>query len=869
MNQENKITLAQLKKIRSLYQSGKDESDLTPQDLSLLDTAIQYFGSQYDFSDYQGFLGRFSLTDITAEIDSQDQESDNIPKKDVLETTVPVELESLLGEYRKNQSLTESETLIQSSSKSVAEQVKIALAHRNIINQIKNRQQSQPSSSDVSTDPHTALVMLGSPKSESYTDALSSSFAATRQIASTYTDFSKLSPLVQDQLITSTVDLNLAGLKDLDTAIQISALQLNTKDLDQTTKTGLGNISSEYVSDVYQKTQQLLEIAQETEGKIILNQEKIKTLLEQGKTAEAKSLIETNKNLSSYLSDQQTIFKDSLSEAKTAFKDYETSRQTRLSKDPDLIDLIDRANKNISSIHDRLEKNGVTPHIYTPLDDALLLEKAIRKDMPGELRPNAGYAAEYAATLISHPKAQSQDLSPQAILLYGKNLTPDLLEKAQKFAEQNPNSALGALYKTRSDIFKTAETQLRKIAGSPIGKEITSIKGGLGNIFNRVSGYFSKISDKIPGGFGNIIRIVQDPWGALKSWAGRKAGEYLVRRLVQNIGNEALKKGAEMLLKNGLKESTKKLAQQAIAKVAAKIGLKVALQAGSQIANVVPGLGLLIAAAIEVAFWLGEKLFGAFKRLAISIYGEEIKVRDLLALPLLGASAVSSTVVSATSSIVSILAISTVLGFMLYVTSFAVAPLISTLVQLESTTSTSGGIANGCANTQGIFVSQRDPSWSGTFCQKCDTAGSCNIGGSGCGSASMTIILKSFGLDKNVIDVWHTQHSIGGYVYDSDTPPYKECGTDNNNSLGILTGNGLSVTDIGTDFIEADSVLANCGLILATGGLACNGGYCGHLLVIVGHNGNQITTMDPWMGENYIHTLESTYKPYRMWAVVP
>lgn len=133
----------------------------------------------------------------------------------------------------------------------------------------------------------------------------------------------------------------------------------------------------------------------------------------------------------------------------------------------------------------------------------------------------------------------------------------------------------------------------------------------------------------------------------------------------------------------------------------------------------------------------------------------------------------------------------------------------------------------------------------------------------------MTMILNSFGLSDSVVNVWNQQHGLGGYVYTSGAP-YQGCMGDNNNSLKILTERGLSVTDIGTNMDEADRVLSSCGLILASGRVSCRqSGGCGHLLVIAGHQGGEITTLDPWYGENYVHTLNGTYTISRMWAVVP
>ena len=336
------------------------------------------------------------------------------------------------------------------------------------------------------------------------------------------------------------------------------------------------------------------------------------------------------------------------------------------------------------------------------MDDAQLLEQAIRKDMPGVLLSHAGYEAEYAAALISHPKTQDPNLSPQAVLLYGKELTPTLLAKARRFALKNPDSALGKLLKTRKDIFDSAGSQLRKIATSPLGKEISQVSTGIGKVYQSVSGFYGKISDKI-GSLGTVFRVVSNPWGALRSWAGRQAGQLILKRIVQHLSNETLKKGAELLLKNGLKATVKKLVAEAVAKAAIKLGIKTAtkltLEAAAQAANVVPGLGLIIAVAIEVIWWIGEKTIGyakkVFDNISVSLYGEKIKARDLLAIPAAGiATAVGGVITffgtlatataTAAGSAVTIIITGSIIGIFFYITSIAVAPLLSTLVQLES-----------------------------------------------------------------------------------------------------------------------------------------------------------------------------------------
>lgn len=897
--------------IRSLeisipYFSIKTES-LTPSDQKILSKAYGLYlkyceallGYEVDprIEDVVSFQKLVKISEIgnliskLTELNSAEQEK---PKEQ--EASIPPELESLVAEYEKNKALLESEEIKSNSQRSVAEQVKIAIAHSKIKQKALLNKQKRQARGEKFQDADKVLISLGSPKSDSKKTALAASYAAVREVALTYESFLKLSVEAQNRIIEEAVELNSICVTNIDVAIQSASLLINISDLSAEDQKNLSKISSNFVHSVYdavntQTTQAATLTAQIAENEIILLKyaEEVKQNIVvdlEIKLIQIKTLTETNQKLAQKIENlpkQLDVFVDNQA---VAFQEFNKDCQTRLSKDPDTLDRIELANNVFISIHSNLENNGVQPRLFSSLDDAALLEAAIRHNMPGELNAHAGYQAEMAAALVNNPKTQDPDIIHHDIpIFYGKGLTPTLLAKARLFAINNPESELGKLFKSNKELFDAAGTQIRRIANSPLGKEITKVPVVLGKFANTpigkninkiitgwtkltqpVTKFFSKISDKFPVVFGNIFRIVEDPIGAVRSWVGKKVGDYVVKKILSSTaGKAAIKAGTKIAT-----ELTKKGLGKALSKLAVSIGAKFGLAA--------TGVG-----AIPAIIWLvGDIILSVIKgtvnvvqKVAVSVYGEKIKTRDVLIVPVVGAVTVvavffskfRTATASAASSAATTLVLGVLVGFFFYVTSIVVAPLISTLVQLESIPAVN--TVTGCANTQGIFVSQRDPAWSGVFCTRCDTKGSCNIGGSGCGSASMTIILNAFGLNKSVIDIWHAQHDAGGYVYGNPTPPFGSCGTDNNNSLKMLTENGLSVTDIGTDYAEADSVLANCGLILATGGLACNAGYCGHLLVIVGHAGNQITTMDPWMGENYIHTIDSSYKPYRMWAVVP
>ena len=669
-----------------------------------------------------------SLISKLTELNNQEEEKEKT-KEQV--TSIPPELQSLVAEYEQNKTLLESEEIKSNSQKSVAEQVKIAIAHKKIMDLALANKEGRITKGEKFQKTEDILVSLGSPKSQSATEALSSSYKVVKQVAFTYSGFSKLSHEVQNEIISSAVDLNTVCVSDIDTAIQASVLQLNLSSLEEADKNILATIPGGFVSSVYHEIITENQKTTDYNTQISANEENIIKLQREGKNEKVLAIIEENQHLQAFIDEQSTRLTNKIARMSDLYKDFEKSREARLSSDPDLKDAIETANYTIASIQNNLRNNGVTPHLFTPADDAQLLEQAFRQDNPGILRPNAGYKAEYAAALINSPATQDQNLSPQAILLAGKGLTPNMIAHAREFAIKNPDSSLGKLYKTRKDLFDSIGVQIRKITSSPLGKEINAARTGLGKIIDNGSKFFGKISDKIPGGFGNAIRVIQDPFGSMRSWAGRKAGELILKRISQSLTNETLKKGAQVLLQGGLKETIKKLTAEAATKLAlkvgAKVGLKLGLETAAQAANVIPGLGIVIAVAIDVLFWLGEKAGNIIKNISQSIYGEEVKARDLLAIPAAGAAAAISGVTAvvvtlstatyiAAKSAVGTIALGTTIGIFFYITSIVMAPLISTLVQLETQPRAIVNCANMLWPFEGSYAITQGPNQISTGC---------------------------------------------------------------------------------------------------------------------------------------------------------
>lgn len=174
-----------------------------------------------------------------------------------------------------------------------------------------------------------------------------------------------------------------------------------------------------------------------------------------------------------------------------------------------------------------------------------------------------------------------------------------------------------------------------------------------------------------------------------------------------------------------------------------------------------------------------------------------------------------------------------------------------------------GQVTLVCPSFANAHVYQMDPSWASTTCAVvnpdpnpavCTAPNTtCTIGASGCGSATMTEILNAFGLQKSIKEVWDQQHKIGGYLY---TKPGEapSCETDNDKSFGVLTSAGLSYSRVGVD--ELKKIFSappdptrpqDCKRIVYASGWEkfANSGPSGHIVAIIGVQGNDVIALDP------------------------
>ena len=594
----------------------------------------------------------------------QQEETSAKPVKET--SSVPPEVEAMVEEYRQNQDRLNEEEIASKAHRTVAEQVKIAFSHAKIRERVLANRLEREKAGEKFRDSNQTIVDLASPKDKTIEAVLAPSYKAVERTAYAYSGFFTLSPEIQKQIIDKAVELNTIGITDINVAIQTASLQL-----------GVSYLSSSFVSEVAEELDNIDLQTKELEDKLSQNESAIDTLrakaiLTESEQQQLNRLLQENSSLTSNLETTNTRhleFADSRSER---FAKYNSEIDDRQKKDQDLQELSAAANNKISSIHNTLLQRGVTPRIPSDLDKMNQLVAALQKDIPG-INQSASYEGAFSAATIGGSQGM-------VILAYSRGVTGAVLRQAERFAAANPNSATAKFLNNNQKVFQAARRSIRQLESSKLGSDILQTVS---------RGY-------------QVIGIVTNPVGALKSWAGKKAGEQFRQRISEKIGNVVLKNASEVLLKEGFKDGVKTLASQATAKMVAKAATWAALKLGISLSAetlnaILPGLGVIVDIVLQVIIWVIEKTIGAayngFQNLMVNVYGEKLKARDIIA-PIVifgGAIAAASaffrgvTFFGRTLQIAAVSAVGIIIAMGIYtVFVFLTAPMLSTLVQLDS-----------------------------------------------------------------------------------------------------------------------------------------------------------------------------------------
>ena len=382
------------------------------------------------------------------------------------------------------------------------------------------------------------------------------------------------------------------------------------------------------------------------------------------------------------------------------------SKVTSINNDPsDISDPLIIEVKKLKEIENNSKAIEISHTLTTTISDTQIdqLTHTINQLDPKILQSSTLTGEQAAAIIEQFP---NNTLSPQVVKLYDQGLKTETWTKIY----QNPKTKQ-IISSKQSHLIRQ---QLRVLDNSKLGQEINKPLTGSARRFQT---FVNKVSGKLPSRFTKPLKFILNPSKSIKGLIGKRAGKLMGRKIykafAKKVTNKTARLVAKTLLRQGLKQGSKALI---------KLGLRGALLAGEAAVSAT-GVGLIVVVAFEAVAFIGKKVIGGIQSIAKSIWGEKIKSRDLLAFPLAGLAGLSTLLaglgaatVAAASSAAGTIAISAAAGIFLYITAFTVAPLISTIAQLEgqpgleySIAGPTGPIPPGCPSgwpTTGGVITQ-------------------------------------------------------------------------------------------------------------------------------------------------------------------
>jgi len=340
----------------------------------------------------------------------------------------------------------------------------------------------------------------------------------------------------------------------------------------------------------------------------------------------------------------------------------------------DLDNFTKKAYSDAEYFQEKLSKT--IPHPQIPFSTLNIQSRQIQKfekllDSSGILNKQmSGGASRIAGTL----DITGGNINPTVVKMIGRGLTE---EKLNKFFDDNKNNK--EIYNSRNFIY----SQFKKI-------------------------YSSKLKDDIlKGTHLESLPKFLNPKAAAENYINKKIGEQVGKRIIKNFGSATAKKFGSYLMESGLQAGSKKFASEVAAKLFAKAGGKAmsaaaasALASASAAAGIsTAGLSLILEAAVFLAWQTVSFGYNKFKELYKNTFGEEFSLKETAKGVAFGAAVIGGTIfalkkgakffgvatkAAAISAVgVIVLSIATIAVFLTF--TFLTAPILSTLVQLDST----------------------------------------------------------------------------------------------------------------------------------------------------------------------------------------
>lgn len=319
------------------------------------------------------------------------------------------------------------------------------------------------------------------------------------------------------------------------------------------------------------------------------------------------------------------------------------------------------------------------------------------------------YAAAAAAISASFP--QQNTLNPELARLLGRGIPSDQIIAAaqsalnKRGAKFTPDQRrlLSQLVSRARSISKPLETDLLasakfRLFGVRVPRYIQRFNSYLNGSRNKFLSAFS-------GRYARFFQAATNPMGFVSSQLGTYAGKRIAGHLAGKFSSATLKEGFGIMANQGFKQGINFLSQEAAKKVGAKLLSNAAVHALAQSLNVIPGLGIAADIALTLAMAIIDKIKNSLHQLAISLYGSKINAKEAAAggaaltagtlvsgatLIGLGAQAALTATFTAAGSALTTLFFAAAATVIIYLSAFNIAPVISTIAQLDSGLGTSG-----------------------------------------------------------------------------------------------------------------------------------------------------------------------------------
>lgn len=357
---------------------------------------------------------------------------------------------------------------------------------------------------------------------------------------------------------------------------------------------------------------------------------------------------------------------------------------------------LDKFTKNAYSdaeyFQERLKKVIPNPQLpFSQVDAVAILSNKINN----YLQKNYNYIDSQGARTVGIIKkieekgGKVQGQNSSVVELYSRGITSEKLEELAK-----KDNYLNEILKKQLETTKLVHTQLRKIEKTKFGKEI----------LNR----YEKYNKFLESPLGKATSFISTPTQVAKNYVYKQIGKSVGEYLVKQTSSEAAKKVGGYILKDGLKVGVETFTKEAATKLAAKAATWAATKIGISLTAeslnaIVPGLGLVVDAAIQIGLWVVEKTYIAARdKWREFINYDEEKARENKKALLIGLAAAGITatgllgfgkrgvrgfVFATKAAVISAagiiwLSLATIAVFLTL--TFMVAPLLSTFVQFDA-----------------------------------------------------------------------------------------------------------------------------------------------------------------------------------------